>query len=83
MCRPEATRCDEQVVPEPIADRGFDVAANVADDPQLCRFEPEPEQGAREKRPVQIGPVPAHELGAGDDDPGAQRAANRRARRSG
>jgi hypothetical protein len=70
--RPETAGGDEQVALEPGLQRRAELRRDVADDPQLGGIDPELEQRAREERPVEVRPVAADELRAGDDDRGAQ-----------
>ena len=52
----------------PSPQRPLELARRVADDPHLDRLDPEREQRLREVRPVAVGAVAAHELGARDED---------------
>ena len=66
---PEPARAGDEIRRgERVAQRRLELAGVVADDLDPRRLEPEGEQRASEERAVQIGPVAAHELAAGDDD---------------
>jgi hypothetical protein len=66
--RPQAARGYEQVGAEPIAKRRFELVLSVADDRDPRGLEAELEELAREKGTVSVGPLPADELAAGDDE---------------
>ena len=68
MRRAQPAGDDAQIGLQPFAERSGELTGRVADDRDPCRLEAEREQLAGEKRPVQVGPVAADELAAGDDD---------------
>ena len=65
---PEPARRDEQVGPQPVAQRVFELRLRVADDLDPRRLEPARQQLAGEERTVAVGALTADELAAGDDD---------------
>src|SRR5204862_7789251 len=72
--RPEAARDAAEVGLEPLSQRGLELAGVVADDRDPRGLEAETQQLGGEKRPVQVAPVTADELTAGDDDEAARAA---------
>jgi hypothetical protein len=70
--RPESTRDDAEVGAQPIGERSLELPFVVADDRDLRRREPEPNELAREKRTVAIVPVSPDELASRYDDDATQ-----------
>ena len=71
--RAEAPGDDEQVAAEPRLERRGEVGLTVTHDRDLGRLDAALEERPCEERPVQVTPVAADELRAGDDDGRAQR----------
>ena len=65
--RPEAARDRAEIGAEPLTQRRLELGRIIPDDLDTRRLEPEPQQLAGQERPVQVGPLAAHELAAGDD----------------
>ena len=72
--RPEAARDAAEIGLEPLAQRCLELGRVVADDRDPRRLDAEPQQLRGEERPVQVAPVAADELAAGDDDEAARAA---------
>ena len=70
--RPEPAGDAQEVVPEPLGQRGLEIGRIVADDRDRDRRDPERDQRRREERAVAVVPVAADELGARGDDRGAR-----------
>jgi hypothetical protein len=75
VSRAEPGRRHQHVAREAGTQSRLELGLDVSDDPDLGRLDPEPEQRSGEERPVEIPPVAADELRAGEDDRGAQRCA--------
>jgi hypothetical protein len=73
--RPEAARRHQQIALEPVPQSRFELGLAVSDDSDLRRLDPCLEQRTSEERAVQVSPVAADELRAGDDDRGVQQCA--------
>ena len=71
---PPETR--QQVGVEPVPQRRLELVRLVADDRDPRGLDAEREQLSREERAVQVGPLAADELAAGDDDRRARRASS-------
>ena len=72
--RPEPARDAAEIGLEPLAQRRLELGRVVADDRDPRRLEAEPQQLRGEERAVQVAPVAADELTAGDDDEAARAA---------
>ncbi len=72
MRRPESARDRAERRSQPFPERAFQLVRAVADDHDPGDLEPEPDQLAREERPVAVGELSANELAAGDEDGGAR-----------
>src|SRR6185437_5985522 len=73
--RPEAARARHELGRgDGVAHGSLELGGIVADDLDPRRLDAKCEQRASEERPVEIGPLTAHELAARDDDhgPGAR-----------
>ena len=68
MSRAEAARDDAEIRAEARAKRRFQLLGRVTDDDDLRWIGAQRDELAREKRTVQVAPVAANELAAGDDD---------------
>src|SRR5439155_820916 len=66
VCRAEPSGDDAEVGLQALAERGRELPRHIADDRDPCGREPERQELPRQKRPVQIGALAAHELAAGD-----------------
>ena len=72
--RPETARDAAELGLEPLAQRDLELVRVVADDRDPRRLDAEPQELRGEERPVQVAPVAADELAAGDDDEPARAA---------
>ena len=66
--RPQPSGDDAEIGLEPVAERRLELLGSIADDRDARGIEPEREHCVREKRPVAVVAVSAHELAPGGDD---------------
>ncbi len=70
--RPQPSRADADVRLEALGDRVGELLLAVAHDEDPAGIETQPHELGRDEGPVRVAPIPADELGTGDDDDGAR-----------